>query len=187
MAWVQHMVASMKPSTGRLGVVMPHGVLFRGGAEGRIRECLVKSDQLDAVIGLPPNLFYSTSIPACLLIFKAAKLPSHKSHVLVVDGSKRFTKGRNQNSMDEADIEAILSVYRDDGDGDGDETVPARLVQHAEIEANGWDLNIGRYLNTGDAETVDVPTALAALREAQAKLREAGAKLDERLKAAGYA
>ncbi|MHB1577435.1 MAG: N-6 DNA methylase, partial [Candidatus Dormibacteria bacterium] len=187
MAWVQHMVASMKPSTGRLGVVMPHGVLFRGGAEGRIRECLIKSDQLDALIGLPPNLFYSTSIPACLLIFKAAKVPSHKGHVLFVDGSKRFTKGRKQNSMDEADIEAILFAYRDDADAGGDDTVPAHLVPHAEIEANGWDLNIGRYLKTGVAETLDVPAALAALREAQAQLREAEAKLDERLKAADYA
>ena len=187
MAWVQHMVASMKPRTGRLGVVMPHGVLFRGGAEGRIRECLIKSDQLDALIGLPPNLFYSTTIPACLLIFKTTKPPAHHGHVLFVDGSRRFSKGRNQNSMDEADIEAILTIYRDDGDGGGDETVPARLVQHAEIEANGWDLNIGRYLKAGAAETLDVPTAIAALREAQAKLREAETKLDERLKAAGYA
>ena len=70
LAWVQHMVASMKPGTGRLGVVMPHGVLFRGGVEGKIRQCLIERDQLDAVIGLPANLFYSTSIPACLLIFR---------------------------------------------------------------------------------------------------------------------
>ncbi len=187
MAWVQHMVASMKPSTGRLGLVMPHGVLFRGGAEGRIRECLIKSDQMEALIGLPPNLFYSTTIPACLLIFRTTKLPAHQGHVLFVDGSRRFTKGRNQNSMDEVDIEAILSAYREDGDRGKDETVPARLVPHAEIEANGWDLNIGRYLKAGAAETLDVPTALAALREAQVKLREAEAKLDERLKAAGYA
>ena len=89
--------------------------------------------------------------------------------------------------MDEADIEAILSAYREDGDAGKDEAVPARLVPHAEIEDNGWDLNIGRYLKASTAETIDVATALATLRGAQAKLREAEAKLDEKLKAAGYA
>jgi len=184
-AWVQHMVASMRPETGRLGVVMPHGVLFRGGAEGTIRQCLITHDQLEAVIGLPTNLFYSTSIPACLLIFRANKPAERTGHVLFVDGSARFVKGRNQNQMGAEDVEAIVATYRS-GDGT-DLGVPSRLVEHAEIKENGWDLNIGRYLKTAAAETVDVPTALAALREAQAKLRDAEAKLDERLKAAGYA
>ena len=98
-AWVQHMLASMTPGTGRVGVVMPHGVLFRGGAEGAIRECLLRADRLDAVVGLAPNLFYSTTIPACLLIFRATKPPERRGHVLFVDGSKRFAKGRNQNSV----------------------------------------------------------------------------------------
>jgi len=95
-AWVQHIVASMKPGTGRLGVVMPHGVLFRGGAEAQIRQCLVQSDQLEAVIGLPPNLFYNTTIPACLLIFRATKSSDRQGHVLIVDGSARFEKGKNK-------------------------------------------------------------------------------------------
>ena len=94
-AWVQHMVASMRPETGRLGVVMPHGALFRGSVEGSIRQCLVTQDQLEAVIGLPPNLFYSTTIPACLLIFRAVKSPERKASVLFVDGAARFAKGKN--------------------------------------------------------------------------------------------
>jgi type I restriction enzyme M protein len=183
-AWVQHMVASMRPETGRLGVVMPHGVLFRGGVEGAIRQCLITHDQLEAVVGLPTNLFYSTSIPACLLIFRATKHPDRKAAVLFVDGSARFTKGRNQNQMSPEDVDAIVAAYRS---GEGDETVPTRLVNHAEIKENGWDLNIGRYLKTAAADTIDVATALAAFREAQAELREAEANLDERLKAAGYA
>jgi len=182
-AWVQHMVASMRPGTGRLGVVMPHGVLFRGGAEGAIRQCLVTQDQLEAIIGLPTNLFYSTSIPACLLIFRATKPPERKATVLFVDGSARFTKGRNQNQLSRDDVETIVAAYRT---GEGDESVPTRLVEHAEIKENGFDLNIGRYLNTVATEATDVPAALAALREAQAKLRAAEAELDERLKAAGY-
>jgi len=184
-AWVQHMVTSMRPESGRLGVVMPHGVLFRGGAEGAIRQCLITHDQLEAVIGLPANLFYSTTIPACLLIFRATKPPGRKGAVLFVDGSARFAKGRNQNQMGTEDVEAIVATYRS---GDGTKLgVPTRLVGHAEIKENGWDLNIGRYLKTAAAETADVPTALTTLREAQAKMRDAEAKLDERLKAAGYA
>jgi type I restriction enzyme M protein len=183
LAWVQHMVASMRPDTGRLGVVMPHGVLFRGGVEGAVRQCLIAKDQLEAVIGLPSNLFYSTSIPACLLIFRAEKPAARKGTVLFVDGSSAFAKGRNQNEMSPADIEKILAAYRT---GKAGGSVPVRLVEHGEIKENGWDLNIGRYLKTAAAETVSVPTALSALRKAQARLRQAEAILDKRLKAAGY-
>lgn len=187
-AWVQHMLASMRPDTGRVGVVMPHGVLFRGGAEGAIRECLIRSDALEAVIGLAPNLFYSTSIPACLLIFRASKPLQRRGHVLFVDGSKRFAKGRNQNRLTDDDVEAILAAYRTGDDPDGaDAGVAVRLVPRAEIEANGWDLNIGRYVRGAAADEVDVATALAELRAAQAALREAEARLDERLAEAGYA
>jgi type I restriction enzyme M protein len=186
-AWVQHMLASMKPDTGRLGVVMPHGVLFRGGAEGAIRECLIRQDALEAVVGLPPNLFYSTSIPACLLIFRAMKAADRRGHVLFVDGAKRFTKGRNQNAMSPEDVESILSAYQTGDDPDGERVVQVRTVAHAEIGANGWDLNIGRYVKGAAAEVVDVETALAELRLAQVALREAEARLDERLAEAGYA
>jgi type I restriction enzyme M protein len=174
----------MRPDTGRVGVVMPHGILFRGGVEGKIRQCLVEDDQLDAVIGLPGNLFYSTSIPACLLIFRAERPEARHGSVLIVDGSKRFVKGRNQNQMGPDDIEAIVAASSD-GDENGD--VPSRFVTHSEIKENSWDLNIGRYLKTAATETADVPTALTALRHAQEALRAAEAKLDQRLKAAGYA
>jgi type I restriction enzyme M protein len=181
------MVASMKPVTGRVGVVMPHGVLFRGGAEGAIRRCLVQHDQLDAVVGLPPNLFYSTSIPAALLIFRAMKPTERRGHVLLVDGSKRFEKSRNQNRLRPDDVEAIAAAYRTGVDPDGEDGVTLRLVPHAEIESNGWDLNIGRYLKGAAAEEIDVATALAALSEAQREFREAEERLAERLREAGYA
>jgi type I restriction enzyme M protein len=183
LAWVQHMVASMRAGTGRVGVVMPHGVLFRGGVEGTIRQCLITRDQLEAVVGLPAKLFYSTSIPACLLIFQATKPEDRRGTVLIVDGSERFVKGRNQNQMSTEDVEAIVGAYRSAASGDH---VLARVVDQAEIKENGWDLNIGRYLKTEATESVDVGTALAALRDAQEALREAEARLDHRLKAAGY-
>jgi type I restriction enzyme M protein len=187
LAWVQHMVASMNPETGRVGVVMPHGVLFRGGAEKVIRQCLIEQDRLEAVIGLPPNLFYSTSIPACLLIFKAEKPAERRGSVVFVDGSACFIKGKNQNHMGDEDAEAIVAAYRTGDDPDGDGGVQVRLVPHAEISDNGWDLNIGRYLRTAAADTITVEEALANLSEAQITLHQAEAKLADRLKAAGYA
>lgn len=184
-AWIQHMVASMHPEHGRVGVVMPHGVLFRSGSEAAIRECLVRDDRLEAVIGLPPNLFYSTTIPACLLIFRADKPADREGSVLFVDGSERFSKGRNQNFMSDDDMAALESAYRTGDYPDGG--VHVRLVDHSEIEENGWDLNIGRYVSGAAEETVDVETALAELAEAQAALRTAEEALAKRLKAAGYA
>lgn len=186
-AWVQHMVFSMDTATGRVGVVMPHGVLFRGGKEAKIRECLVRGDQLDAVVGLPPNLFYSTSIPACLLIFHAKRPADRRDHVLFVDASARFTKGKNQNTMSDADVDDIAEAFASGEDPDGEGGIEIRRVPHSEIEDNDWDLNIGRYVQAAAAEAIDVDTALAELREAQEELRKAEAALDERLKTAGYA
>jgi type I restriction enzyme M protein len=184
LAWVQHMVASMKPDTGRVGVVMPNGVLFRVGTEKTIRQCLVEQDRLDAVIGLPPNLFYSTVIPACLLIFKASKPTKRRGRLLFIDGSACFTKGRNQNQMGEGDVAALVKAYQEGKSVDG---IQCRLVAHEEIKANDWDLNLGRYLKTTSVDAVTVDTALVELDEAQVALHEAEARLKERLKAAGYA
>lgn len=186
-AWIQHMIASMDPTVGRVGVVMPHGVLFRGGAEGRIRECVIKADQLEAVIGLPNNLFYSTSIPACLLIFRQAKALERQGHVLFVDGSARFTKAKNQNEMTDDDVAVLLQAYRTGDDPDGAGGANVRLVPVAEIETNGWDLNIGRYIKTGVADEVDLPTALATYQEARTNRRASEQALFARLAAAGIA
>lgn len=183
-AWVQHMVASMTDRTGRVGVVMPHGVLSRGGAEGKIRQCLIEEDRLEAVIGLPPNLFYSTTIPACLLIFKASKPDDRRNHVLVIDGSARFTKGRNQNHMSEDDSKAILAAYRTGKDPDGEDGVHVRLVPFDEIKANGFDLNIGRYVRVEAEEAVDLATAFATYQNARQARLEAEARMLQRLEAA---
>jgi type I restriction enzyme M protein len=185
-AWVQHMIASMNPETGRVGVVMPHGVLFRSGAEGAIRQHLIESDQLDAVIGLAPNLFYGTTIPASLLIFRASKDKKRNKHVLFIDGSKRFTKGKAQNVLSEDDVADLYATYVDAGKEERTD-IAARLVPHSEIQENGFDLNIGRYLKTAAAEVVDVAEALAKLTDARGKATEAEVAMLKRLKAAGYA
>jgi len=186
-AWVQHMIRSMRARSGRVGVVMPHGVLFRGGQEAAIRQCLVQGDLLEAVIGLAPNLFYSTSIPACLLVFRDAKPVDRKERVLFVDASKRFAKGRNQNQLTPRDVESVVNAYRAAADPDDERGPACRLVEVVEIKENGWDLNIGRYITGMGAETLDVSTALAQLAEARQALREAETALTERLREAGYA
>lgn len=186
-AWIQHMVRSMHPVNGRVGVVMPHGVLFRGGKEGEIRKGMVESGLLEAVIGLPNNLFYSTSIPACILVFRAQPREGRKGLVQFIDASARFTKGRNQNHMSDADVEAVIEAYRTGDDPDGENGLQTRLVPISEIEENGFDLNIGRYIRNQVDVEVDVETALEELREAEAAFDQARAAMWDRLKEAGYA
>lgn len=185
-AWVQHMITSMKPETGRVGVVMPHGVLFRSGAEASIRKHLIESDLLETVIGLAPNLFYGTTIPAGLMFFRATKEEKRKNHILFIDASKRFSKGKSQNFLTEKDVEDIFSVYQSLGELEKD-GISARLVSHQEIEENNWDLNIGRYLKADAAEVIDVSEALASFDQARTELALAEKTLLEKLKAAGYA
>lgn len=185
-AWIQHMIATMKPDTGRVGVVMPHGVLFRGGKEAAIRQCLVEKDLLEAVIGLPANLFYSTSIPVSILVFRSQKSAERAGKVLFVDASARFQTGKNQNTLGDADVEAIDAAYKQGTDIDGEDGLHLRLVDLDEIEENGFDLNIGRYIQTEAAAEVDVEASLAAYRDARAALREAERVLDKKLKAAGF-
>ncbi|MFE7000263.1 N-6 DNA methylase [Streptomyces griseus] len=184
-AFVQHMVSSMKPGSGRVGVVMPHGVLFRGGAEANIRQGLIEKDLLEAVVGLPSNLFYSTPIPACLLIFRHQKPVERKEHVLFIDGSTRFVKGKKQNRMSEGDVSALIKAYQTGGAPDGDGGANVRLVPFAEIQQNAFDLNIGRYIKVSAEETADLGAALVAYADARQHRMDAEAVVFERLAAAG--
>lgn len=185
-AWVQHMITSMKPESGRVGVVMPHGVLFRSGAEGAIRKHLIESDLLETIIGLAPNLFYGTTIPASLMFFRATKDKKRKKHILFIDASKRLGKGKAQNFLSDEDVEDIFSVYQSLGEREK-ANISSRLVSHQEIEENQWDLNIGRYLKADAAEVVDLQDALASFDQARKKLAVAEMALISKLKAAGYA
>lgn len=184
-AFIQHMVSSMNAGTGRVGVVMSHGALFRGGAEGRIRQCLIEKDLLEAVVGLPPNLFYSTTIPACLLIFRDHKQAERKNQVLFVDGSARFVKGTNQNQMSEDDVKVLTQAYRSAEDPDGEAGTNVRLVPFDEIKESNFDLNIGRYIKVAAEETADLGTALVAYADARQHRIDSEAAMFERLAAAG--
>ncbi|WP_063886164.1 MULTISPECIES: class I SAM-dependent DNA methyltransferase [unclassified Streptomyces] len=184
-AFIQHMISSMKPGSGRVGVVMPHGVLFRGGAEANIRQGLIEKDLLEAVVGLPPKLFYSTEIPACLLVFRYQKPAERKEHVLFIDGSARFVKGKKQNRMSEDDVRALTVAYQTGSDPDGEGGANVRLVPFEEIVQNGFDLNIGRYIKVAAEETADLGTALVAYADARQHRIDTETVMFERLAAAG--
>jgi type I restriction enzyme M protein len=160
-AFVQHMIKSMAPKTGRMAVVLPHGALFRMGKEGEIRQKLLAMDLLEAVIGLGPTLFYGTGLAACILIFRQKKAKERKNKVLIVDASKEFKTGRAQNELLPEHVERIHSWVRDYADVEG----IARVVTLEEIAANDHNLNIPRYVEPKvTTEVLTVEDAMQRLR-----------------------
>ncbi|QLQ15608.1 MAG: SAM-dependent DNA methyltransferase [Micropruina sp.] len=185
-AWIQHMVASMTEQSGRVAVVMPHGALFRSGIEGRIRQCMLERDLVEAVIGLPSNLFYSTSISVSILIFRKSKPVERRGKVLFIDASARFQPGKAQNTLRQGDIDTVAAAYQQAIDGDVDGDLSLAVVGMDEIAANSHDLTVRRYIQAEAAADVDVEAALVTYLEARGALREAESALDLKLKAAGF-
>lgn len=182
MAFVQHMIATLGPK-GRMGVVMPHGVLFRGSAEGRIREAILREDLFEAVIGLPAGLFYGTGIPAAVLVLNRDKAPARKGKLLFVEASREFAEGSNQNALREQDVVKIAKAFH------AFESVDkyARVVGLEEIEKNDFNLNISRYVDTADAvEAIDVGAAVKRLRELERERGAAEAQMNAFLEELGY-
>lgn len=151
--FVQHMLVSLKPD-GHMATIMPHGVLFRGGKEKLIRELLIKDDLIEAIISLPPGLFYGTGIPACVLVMKKNKPDALRDKILFINADREFAEGKSQNKLRPEDIEKIDFVFSHKRE------LPkySRLVDRSEIvEKNDYDLNIRRYVdNTPDPEPEDV-------------------------------
>ena len=173
-AFILHMVETMKPGTGRMAVVVPHGVLFRGAAEGKIRRKLIEENLLDVVIGLPEKLFYGTGIPAAVLVFRKKKADDK---VLFIDASRNFEAGKNQNFLREPDLQRILAA------ASARQSVDkyAYLASPAEIAENDFNLNIPRYVDTFEAEEeID----LMAVRREREQLKAELARLEEQM--AGY-
>ena len=184
LAFLLHMLA-VTTMTGMVGVVMPHGVLFRGGAEGKIRRGIVESDLFEAVIGLAPNLFYGASIPVAICVLNKAKPAARRGKVLFVDAAQEgyFRQGKAQNFLDREHIDKIVAAYRDFEDVERF----AHVGDLAEIEANDFNLNISRYVDTSEPiEVLSVEEALAQLREAERRRDEAVAQMDKLLAELGY-
>ncbi|WP_192455558.1 type I restriction-modification system subunit M [Acinetobacter oleivorans] len=179
-AFISHMIETLKPTTGRMGVVVPHGVLFRGSSEGRIREKLINENLLDAVIGLPEKLFYGTGIPAAILIFK-----KHKSDdsVLFIDASREFKSGKNQNNLTEDNIAKIIETYR------ARENVDkyAYLATLQEVKDNDYNLNIPRYVDIFEEEKeIDLAAVRAEREQLKTQLAELEVQMAEYLEELGY-
>jgi type I restriction enzyme M protein len=189
-AFVQHMVHQLDEN-GTMAIVLPHGALFRGGAEGHIRQYLIKDkNYLDAVIGLPANIFYGTSIPTCILVLKKNRrampdaLEGNANNVLFIDASQHFEKVKTQNVLRLEDIEKIISTYRNYSNAGGTEAleVPAAgvlenkysyLATLAELAENDYNLNIPRYVDTFEAEAAIDLTAITKELRTVAEVLEA--------------
>ncbi|MDU2198668.1 MAG: type I restriction-modification system subunit M, partial [Peptostreptococcaceae bacterium] len=171
-AFIQHMIYQLDDN-GTMAVVLPHGVLFRGAAEGVIRKYLIEErNVLDAVIGLPANIFYGTSIPTVILVFK--KNRENKDNILFIDASNEFEKGKNQNNLTDANVEKIVDTFVKR------ETIDkySYVASMDEIKENDYNLNIPRYVDTFEEEE---PIDLAAVSERIANIDKEIAKLDEEL------
>ena len=161
-------------STGTMAIVLPHGVLFRGAAEGKIRKKIIDENLLHAVIGLPANLFYGTSIPTCVLVFKGRKARGKCSDVLFIDASSDFEKGKNQNKLTADNITKIIETYHEREHVDK----YAHVASLEEIKENDYNLNIPRYVDTFEEEEV-VPLSEVAqeLTQVQAEIEATSASL----------
>jgi type I restriction enzyme M protein len=181
-AWVQHMIRSMAPPKGRMAVVLPHGALFRMGAEGKIRRKILEMDLIEGVIGLGPNLFYGTGLAACIMVIRARKPAERKGRLLFIDASTFYRTGRNQNTLEAEHVDRILQLYRDSKDVEGF----AKLTTNDDIKANDWNLNITRYVERPQTEeTLTVREALANLKQALADAYAAEDRLKLLLAEAG--
>ncbi|UTD56937.1 type I restriction-modification system subunit M [Halomonas sp. MS1] len=188
-AWVQHMFASLN-NAGRMAVVLPHGVLFRGGAEGRIRTQLLKENRIEAIIGVAPNLFYGTGIPACILVLRKYRPLSHKDHLLIINAEEVFTKGRAQNTLSNDQADSIYEIYlSQEQQGPTAQEIEgvARWVPLSEIEENDFNLNIARYVQKPLVEeTVTVEEALKDFQQKLAALEQAEDELEALLSKEGF-
>lgn len=179
-AFILHMIETMKPGTGRMAVVVPHGVLFRGAAEGRIRQKLIEENLLDVVIGLPEKLFYGTGIPAAVLVFRKNKTDEK---VLFIDASRDYEPGKNQNLLREADLQRVVDTVR------ARHAVHkyAYLATHAEIAENDFNLNIPRYVDTFEEEAeIDLMAVRMEREQLKAELASLEAQMAVYLKELGY-
>ena len=173
-AFISHMIETLKPESGRMGVVVPHGVLFRASSEGKIRQKLIDENLLDAVIGLPEKLFFGTGIPAAILIFKKHK---DSNDVMFIDASREFKSGKNQNILTEENLDKIVKTYR----AGANVEKYAYVATLDEIKANDYNLNIPRYVDTFEEEAeID----LMAVREERLQLQQEMASLEAEM--AGY-
>ena len=187
-AFISHMIETAYEGSGKVGVVVPHGVLFRGAAEGRIRKATIEENLLEAVIGLPSNLFYGTGIPAAIIIFNKGK--GKNRNVLFIDASQRFEAGKNQNKLRDQDIDTIVETYRKFNAGKLSPGVVEEkysfVATPEEIEENEFNLNIPRYVDTFEEEAeVDIAAVQKEIDKLEGELADVQKEMKKYLKELG--
>lgn len=187
-AFISHMIEVAREGSGKVGVVIPHGVLFRGASEGKIRQQVIDENLLEAVIGLPANLFYGTGIPAAIAIFNKGKTTGN---VLFIDASREFENGKNQNRLRPEDIDHIVTVYRQFTAGQLEPGVIeeryAFVATPADIQENDYNLNIPRYVDTFEEEAeIDIPAVQREIDALEKELAEVQAQMNNYLKELGF-
>ncbi|MGO6710519.1 type I restriction-modification system subunit M [Rhizobium leguminosarum bv. viciae 248] len=185
-AFITHMIEIAKRQTGRVAVIVPHGVLFRGGAEGRIRQALIEENLLDAVVGLPANLFTTTGIPVAILVFDRSREEggsnSERREVLFIDASREFTPGKTMNLLEDTHVAKILETYRTRAEVEK----YSHRASPEEIAENGFNLNIPRYVDTFEAEEeIDVAAVQKDINRIETELAEVRAKMASYLRELG--
>lgn len=178
-AFITHMIETAREGTGKVGVVVPHGVLFRGAAEGKIRQKLIEENLLEAVIGLPANLFFGTGIPAAILIFNKGR---STGDVLFIDASRDYKDAKNQSILTEEHVQKIVSTYQTF------QTVEkyAYRATPQEIADNDFNLNIPRYVDTFEEEAeIDLDTVKADITRLESELATVRAKMQAYLEELG--
>ncbi|MBV4417957.1 type I restriction-modification system subunit M [Clostridium tyrobutyricum] len=177
-AFILHSIYHLN-SDGTMAIVLPHGVLFRGAAEGKIRQTLIEKNYLDTVIGLPANLFYGTSIPTVILVFKKNR---KTKDILFIDASNDFEKGKNQNNLNDENVDKIINTFKERKDVDK----YAHVASIDEIKENEFNLNIPRYVDTFEEEApIDLEEVNKQLEQDNKEIAELEAKINERLKILG--
>jgi len=181
-AWVQHMIKSMAKPSGRMAIVLPQGALFRKGAEGKIRKHLLEMDTLEGVIGLGPNLFYGTTLAACILVFRWQKDEMLKNKVLFIDASEQYKKGRSQNELLDSHVDEIYSWYDDCRNVEG----KLKVATLEEIRKEDYNLNISLYVEPSIKEDImTIEEGLSRLKASAAACTEAEGRLKGLLSESG--
>ena len=188
-AFVMHMLHSLDDGTGRMGIILPHGVLFRGASEGRIRKTIVgQFNFLDAVIGLPANLFYGAGIPACILIFRKDRGTNNRVLFIDASGDEHYEKGKNQNKLRESDIDKIVDTYKaykTDINFTGEEKY-SYVATLDEIKENDYNLNIPRYVDTfEEEELIDIDEVKQNIASIEAEIADVQAQMKKYLEELG--
>ena len=181
-AWIQHMIKSMNPATGRVAVVMPQGVLFHGGKEGEIRKQIIESDKIDCIITLIGGVFYGAGVSACLILMNNQKVPDHKDKICMIDATEIYTPARAQNYMSEDDIQTVFNLYSNYKDV----VEKAKIVTLDEIREKDYTLSVNTYIEKKEQEVVSPEVVRQNYYDALGEVERAEKRMKELLVKGGY-